>query len=172
MIRKKYPSHAPRERVSWNILIACLLCAFIRHAPRERVSWNLIAKYVLSHKSVTLHVSVWVEISIPLIVLGLAKSRSTWACELKFVNAVFHVLKSVTLHVSVWVEISSLTPAVWVFQSRSTWACELKYGCFRYYNQKQVVTLHVSVWVEIQYSSSSFVNAVSRSTWACELKYP
>ena len=32
--------HAPRERVSWNILIECLLCALI----------------------VTLHVSVWVEI--------------------------------------------------------------------------------------------------------------
>ena len=144
----------------------------ISHAPRERVSWNNQDSRGERVAYVTLHVSVWVEISIPLIVLGLAKSRSTWACELKFVNAVFHVLKSVTLHVSVWVEISSLTPAVWVFQSRSTWACELKYGCFRYYNQKQVVTLHVSVWVEIQYSSSSFVNAVSRSTWACELKYP
>ena len=55
-------------------------------------------------------------------------SRSTWACELKFLNQDF-------LFLFEW--------------SRSTWACELKY---KYEYDKLVdtlVTLHVSVWVEM-----------------------
>ena len=77
--------HAPRERVSWNFNIiltifshissrstwACelkliyqaLLSASSRHAPRERVSWNLTLRRQTKEKMVTLHVSVWVEIT-------------------------------------------------------------------------------------------------------------
>ena len=55
-----------------------------RHAPRERVSWNDYEEYTDKLEEVTLHVSVWVEMSM---VSG----------------KLFHV--NVTLHVSVWVEI-------------------------------------------------------------------
>ena len=36
----------------------------IRHAPRERVSWNLSKQPFKCLQSVTLHVSVWVEMSV------------------------------------------------------------------------------------------------------------
>ena len=98
--------HAPRERVSWNIPKNSCTIGEIGHAPRERVSWN--AFIFLSCDCcilVTLHVSVWVEI----FVIGkgflLFGSRSTWACELKFVLCCVHLL---------------------IALSRSTWACELK----------------------------------------------
>ena len=55
--------------------------------------------------SVTLHVSVWVEISVSEDGTVVAKSRSTWACELK---------------------LKTLIGWIWVQMSRSTWACELK----------------------------------------------
>ena len=79
-----------------------------RHAPRERVSWNFLPvttasqKHVTLHVSVwvempmiidkatfdevTLHVSVWVEISDILDATIFLKSRSTWACELKYLR--------------------------------------------------------------------------------------
>ncbi len=98
--------HAPRERVSWNVLSisfdkvslksrstwACELKYFLHflffplscHAPRERVSWNAVL--------VTLDNEV-------------IESRSTWACELK---------SKICLPMST------------TFSSRSTWACELK----------------------------------------------
>ena len=98
-------------------------------------------------------------------------SRSTWACELKLaVNMERNRELIVTLHVSVWVEIFA-----WFI-------------CLFAKN----VTLHVSVWVEIQYvirinhyprhaprervSWNSLWQVrpclwlLSRSTWACELK--
>ena len=34
-------SHAPRERVSWNVTLDVLKLERSSHAPRERVSWNL-----------------------------------------------------------------------------------------------------------------------------------
>ena len=97
-------------------------------------------------------------------------SRSTWACELKFIipylfsflrrhaprervswNSQINQLQKtllVTLHVSVWVEI----------------VCEQEIkGFFK-------VTLHVSVWVEIKIWLIKFRSLQSRSTWACELK--
>ena len=77
--------HAPRERVSWNSSISSNIFAMSvtlhvsvwveiitfsyfnqsarRHAPRERVSWN--EKRVAEHNN-------------------FARSRSTWACELKY----------------------------------------------------------------------------------------
>ena len=98
---------------------------------------------------VTLHVSVWVEIKKCNHILSRSKSRSTWACELKF---------------NIWFD--NITKEV----SRSTWACELKSFPATPFNVvlchaprervswnlqfleilfRQRVTLHVSVWVEI-----------------------
>ena len=76
------------------------------HAPRERVSWNASYKGIGEFLSVTLHVSVWVEIVI------CARHIPT---------------HKVTLHVSVWVEmITDFSSRVVCKPSRSTWACELK----------------------------------------------
>ena len=76
--------HAPRERVSWNMEKRENIENINSHAPRERVSWNILPTAQKFHGRVTLHVSVWVEI----IDLGectfFTKSRSTWACELKY----------------------------------------------------------------------------------------
>ena len=54
------------------------------HAPRERVSWNYAPALKSQLLTVTLHVSVWVEI------------KTLWCSR---------YLLAVTLHVSVWVEI-------------------------------------------------------------------
>ena len=53
------------------------------HAPRERVSWNWNTQTVKDKQEVTLHVSVWVEIIFVYSAVKLPMSRSTWACELK-----------------------------------------------------------------------------------------
>ena len=121
-------SHAPRERVSWNLVGQPWFSPTLSHAPRERVSWNCFICYTF---------------------VPIFRSRSTWACELKSPLSVSSTcLWPVTLHVSVWVEISlldcvrnrgrvTLHVSVWVEmmiaqkqrfvkQSRSTWACELK----------------------------------------------
>ena len=190
-----YLSHAPRERVSWNYcgtgyLLPLLLSRSTwacelkskklpshstlppRHAPRERVSWNEIVMTFFAYKfEVTLHVSVWVEIVWRCsFVLSWCKSRSTWACELKYlapladVRLLCHAPRErvswnswvtmtfvryvVTLHVSVWVEIDSDCTLIDVVK----------------------VTLHVSVWVEIPISLVLLAWNLSRSTWACELK--
>ena len=76
-----------------------------RHAPRERVSWNYSWLENSIFHTVTLHVSVWIEIS-------------AMDCGL------FTPL--VTLHVSVWIEINAEVSNTAVAPSRSTWACELK----------------------------------------------
>ena len=55
-------SHAPRERVSWNLNRYTLKQSQPCHAPRERVSWNVADKIKAINRAVTLHVSVWVEI--------------------------------------------------------------------------------------------------------------
>ena len=54
--------HAPRERVSWNNAEMYTFNQLAGHAPRERVSWNCYDKKKISNATVTLHVSVWVEI--------------------------------------------------------------------------------------------------------------
>ena len=82
--------------------------------------------------------------------MNILTSRSTWACELKYI------------HETAWGGADT---------SRSTWACELKYtDSTNYYNAgshaprervswnkkqqvnagEQEVTLHVSVWVEMK----------------------
>ena len=98
--------HAPRERVSWNFhecggdiqavqsrsTWACELkspnrlamIVALRHAPRERVSWNLLPSPVAMATWVTLHVSVWVEMTSAGRFSVNESSRSTWACELKY----------------------------------------------------------------------------------------
>ena len=55
--------HAPRERVSWNHMWPCCHRILIGHAPRERVSWNCKILNLLLTNVVTLHVSVWVEMT-------------------------------------------------------------------------------------------------------------
>ena len=89
---------------------------------------------VMKHQStmfyfVTLHVSVWVEIQGKADRVYQYRSRSTWACELKYRQArLGREWPYVTLHVSVWVEI-------WPH-------CRLP--------ETKEVTLHVSVWVEMK----------------------
>ena len=120
--------HAPRERVSWNLIINML----VLYKRKSRSTWACELKFNRQRKNLCRH---W--------------SRSTWACELKF-HDLRHISASVmvTLHVSVWVEIFipmlviqpnyvTLHVSVWVeidkklfflcfYASRSTWACELK----------------------------------------------
>ena len=120
---------------------------------------------------VTLHVSVWVEITTNAGKVRTYVSRSMWACELKFRNWSWPVQNTrhaprervswnrqsesgqeyldVTLNVSVWVEITDSACYSSCCWSRSTWACELKSLGF--------------VW--------SRLSPLSRSTWACELKF-
>ena len=163
--------HAPRERVSWNVVNKVVFQTTVCHAPRERVSWN--RPYIGNSTT-----RDW--------------SRSTWACELKFSVYTFHCQKirhaprervswnspiisleisfRVTLHVSVWVEIKYYSGSSTRCMSRSTWACELKL-CNR--QNKSLSTGSRSTWA----CELKFVFAVvkrgrfkSRSTWACELK--
>ena len=112
-----------------EILVICTSCkTAIRHAPRERVSWNCQQKSSYRLYQVTLHVSVWVEIFIFTLIKWTCchaprervswntpyfgttptstRSRSTWACELKW---------------------QKLRKPLQRKRSRSTWACELKF---------------------------------------------
>ena len=61
----------------------CPLRFLLSHAPRERVSWNICVVYMPFCQNVTLHVSVWVEIQQIFYFHHVDMSRSTWACELK-----------------------------------------------------------------------------------------
>ncbi len=62
-IRRERVGHAPRERVSWNCQMTYLKHELLSHAPRERVSWNCKILNLLLTNVVTLHVSVWVEMT-------------------------------------------------------------------------------------------------------------
>ena len=164
--------HAPRERVSWNFNSCAVTILQWCHAPRERVSWNRVVHGWAGQRLVTLHVSVWVEIEEEMLRVSMGESRSTWACELKFI-------------IDIMINYNST--------SRSTWACELKCRSSSSSVSRPVVTLHVSVWVEISLRSTSRTRKkvtlhvsvwveisltvvgsqlrMSRSTWACELKF-
>ncbi len=98
------------SRSTWACELKCIICTVCSchwsHAPRERVSWNLYTRskgdtckvtlhvsvwvemflhvYVTIFWYVTLHVSVWVEILLIPYNQQLFWSRSTWACELKY----------------------------------------------------------------------------------------
>ena len=147
-------SHAPRERVSWNC--SCVVLCFFRPVSRStwacelkftalcvmmisitsRSTWACELKCHLFARlcgpiSVTLHVSVWVEIAV--LITTRTGSR-------------------VTLHVSVWVEISLHSHLAQQFmghapRERVSWNCR---GALR--DSPRLVTLHVSVWVEIHCS--------------------
>ena len=142
------------SRSTWACELKLYRGVFVRfklcHAPRERVSWNDFMSVLQIFFCVTLHVSVWVEIS------SLQKQQAPpW----------------VTLHVSVWVEIADVTATYDGVTSRSTWACELKFTTSLYTAWRVRVTLHVSVWVEMNIAATLVEERRSRSTWACELKW-
>ena len=164
--------HAPRERVSWNMIWQSAIPFIKCHAPRERVSWNEKSGYKKGDKTVTLHVSVWVEIEEEMLRVSMGESRSTWACELK------------------WFVRGGMKPKD---ESRSTWACELKYSCYlrnsyRFCHAPRervswnifyfkwcinlAVTLHVSVWVEIKsLKSLTVVLSISLDTFYSNKNY-
>ena len=76
-------SHAPRERVSWNINnLITFNRVFVTLHVSVWVEINCSGDCILSIL-VTLHVSVWVEIEEFYSYKHLSMSRSTWACELK-----------------------------------------------------------------------------------------
>ena len=142
--------HAPRERVSWNLGMAFIFAVVMRHAPRERVSWNR-RRNASSFNG--------------------RASRSTWACELKWLQVperLFGECHAPRERVS-W-NVSLISTLVFGKTSRSTWACELKWQFFCCCHVKFLVTLHVSVWVEILNACDFHDFVPSRSTWACELK--
>ena len=97
------------------------------HAPRERVSWNVDDSSIDAYTDVTLHVSVWVEIQdhqVSRLHFEVTLHVSVWV---EIVRAFKEMADDfVTLHVSVWVEILFLPVNFQYQQSRSTWACELK----------------------------------------------
>ena len=122
-----------------------------RHAPRERVSWNNRNRIFRGGKSVTLHVSVWVEMQNGLQASRIKKSRSTWACELK-------------LFLSMRFSWYSRCHAP---RERVSWN-------FRRYNIWQDTSSHAPrerVSWNILEEKEKNSSAGSRSTWACELKW-
>ena len=165
----------------------------IGHAPRERVSWNFAKLHILFHKKVTLHVSVWVEITHFSNNYIVTRSRSTWACELKFMNNYFKTYfdghaprervswndDAKTLHETgsghAPRERVSWNSRKWVCDllgraSRSTWACELK---FRSESKMSDWGESRSTWAwELKSDLRYHIRTadMSRSTWACELK--
>ena len=131
-----------------------------------------VLRWRVAYDQVTLHVSVWVEIIHSANLGKSARSRSTWACELKLFYKALHfgrvghaprervswntpfgrVSLRTTASRSTWaceLKYTNSVLALCVYPSRSTWACELKFchECIDPY--WQIVTLHVSVWVEI-----------------------
>ena len=144
---------------------------FWSHAPRERVSWNCLSRQYIFYYIVTLHVSVWVEIHVYVTILWYFRSRSTWACELKF--PVWHLLSEYSSHAPrerVSWNVTYLLYTVFhcrhAPRERVSWNHKV-----RWLVSLLLVTLHVSVWVEITRMVNVEDNKKSRSTWACELKY-
>ena len=76
--------HAPRERVSWNSVVAVGLYVTPRHAPRERVSWNYNYSNPLNYgyRHAPRERVSWNVFNIRCDCCNYT-SRSTWACELK-----------------------------------------------------------------------------------------
>ena len=164
--------HAPRERVSWNFRIDKCTGFNYCHAPRERVSWNLSSWQVNCKWLVTLHVSVWVEIQFHFKIIKnswVTLHVSVWV-EMELTRVKRYISK-VTLHVSVWVEIffeisQSHTPSH-APRERVSW----NVISVHFDNLNVLVTLHVSVWVEMLKNVWFTNQLMSRSTWACELKW-
>ena len=110
-------------KLPYILIIQAMTC----HAPRERVSWNFCLIFIHYTDKVTLHVSVWVEITCSSVREQALWSRSTWACELKLISCIIaeqfqsHAPRErVSWNLMLFCHCKILT------QSRSTWACELK----------------------------------------------
>ena len=100
------------------------------------------------------------------------QSRSTWACELKFLKIVTQAI-IVAMSRSTWAcELKWSGNECWttIYKSRSTWACELKSLAD---GATGTISASRSTWAcELKFNALQEGNAVqeSRSTWACELK--
>ena len=124
-------SHAPRERVSWNTTAIEPLTTQVCHAPRERVSWNWQDSHIRIYGWVTLHVSVWVEMPTAYNRQTSMSSRSTWACELKYL---YLAIQNTDIGHAPRERVSWNLCRI---NSRLTW----------------LVTLHVSVWVNFRFNA-------------------
>ena len=145
----------------------------IRHAPRERVSWN--SRHMLLRKQRRMSRSTWAcELKYLPQKFGYdrARSRSTWACELKLQKSVYNRSRkghAPRERVS-WnlVQAQSERPEA---TSRSTWACELK---SMLESDSPVIASHAPR-ERVSWNSGYAVRFISprwsRSTWACELKF-
>ena len=147
-------SYCRTSRSTWACELKSRWSASATASMESRSTWACELKWTWSHRlcyavCVTLHVSVWVEIDVPLVLRPWDLSRSTWACELKFAFVGFY--KFCHRSRSTWaceLKLNSLISPYCVPRSRSTWACELKFSVILLLSL-QMVTLHVSVWVEI-----------------------
>ena len=106
----------------------------------------------ISHEVVTLHVSVWVEMTRLRLLLTMAMSRSTWACELKlFIVYIpeLSVRHAPRERVSWNIPKNSCTIGEigHAPRERVSWNAFIFLSC----DCCILVTLHVSVWVEILY---------------------
>ena len=185
------------SRSTWACELKFPFCLIVfypdRHAPRERVSWNS-ARYTNFIRSfVTLHVSVWVEISMLLFPRLVMSSRSTWACELKFYHSSRHFHARTSR--STWacelkcsaaeqiVEQCCHAPRERVSWNLNKWEILLRTACHAprervSWNHKQIVQDKVSrsrsTWaceLKLHDKAIYILNNQSRSTWACELKF-
>ena len=151
---KNCTRHAPRERVSWNSdKIMCIHLLFvtlhvsvwveIREMRSKTIEaivtlhvsvWVEITPFLdfVGRFSVTLHVSVWVEIESPKKMWWWLQSRSTWACELKYLKIPHYNHQHRSR--STWaceLKYFTLFNVYNSPKSRSTWACELKYKVYK-----------------------------------------
>ena len=161
-------------RISWNDNAYRLT---LTKPDRSRSTWACELKLrrsiiMAKAQTVTLHVSVWVEIIAYNMLCVQIMSRSTWACELKFYINYYvdeHEGHAPRERVS-WNE-SAVKDMNYKSLSRSTWACELKYApAVRFQcrlRSRSTWACELKLFAFFRYA----VAFVSRSTWACELKY-
>ena len=121
---------------------------------------------------VTLHVSVWVEIYPSVMIRKKCPmSRSTWACELKYLT--FDDGKLLTMSRSTWaceLKLQGHATASLCVSSRSTWACELKYQIIYIWNNHCQSRSTWACELKWRVYMCVCIYVWSRSTWACELK--
>ena len=136
--------------MSWNPIFSFLVTKNVRHAPRERVSWNN-RNWGNPYRG--------------------RRSRSTWACELKFNVCRNYMIISMSR--STWaceLKWNLVSSAFHKKSSRSTWACELKLSndILKTRTVSHAPRERVS-WNQKTTWKWCFCQE-SRSTWACELK--
>ena len=135
------------------------------------LKFNMII-FDITTNTVTLHVSVWVEIksiSVKYVNILVTLHVSVWV-EMTM-KSLRTQLSTVTLHVSVWVEIKHELSTTLSQRSRSTWACELKFPVWpllsEYSKSRSTWACELKLRLEIEDDTVER----SRSTWACELKF-